>query len=185
MQSLVPTIIAVAMLAGCASTRSPVEEHFDEGSGLTWVSMDEPIVLARTVPLYTVAARDYLYIGPIETNRLGEREHYLWLGLASTVDRSLRGDSAPGADKLLLLIDGTPVAFALSRWVADFEAPHYDVKVPLAGTRRARVSLNQIHRIAEADSLEVHVLSETGASARYELWQGNWPNWGRFPGERF
>ena len=171
--------IASAILAGC--TAAPNREvRFDQESGLTWASMDEAIVLARSAPQYTVAARDYIYIGPVETNQLGERQHYLWLGTASTVDRELRGNSAPDTETLLLMIDGTPVAFALSIWQAEFQTTPYDAQVPIADSWGARVSLDQIRQIAQADSVEVHLVSEAGVTARYELWHGDWLNWVEF-----
>ena len=171
--------IASAILAGCTSAPNR-EVRFDQESGLTWASMDEAIVLARSAPQYTVAARDYIYIGPVETNQLGERQHYLWLGTASTVDRELRGNSAPDTETLLLMIDGTPVAFALSIWQAEFQTTPYDAQVPIADSWGARVSLDQIRQIAQADSVEVHLVSEAGVTARYELWHGDWLNWVEF-----
>lgn len=179
---LLRLLIASAILTGCASAPNR-EVRFHEDSGLTWASMDEAIVLARSTPQYAVAARDYIYIGPVETNWLGEREHYLWLGIASTVDRELRGDSAPDTETLLLLIDGTPVAFPLSIWEAEFQTTPYEAQVPIADTWGARVSLDQIQRIAQADTVEVHLVSAAGATARYELWHGNWLNWVEFSAE--
>jgi len=173
----------VAVLAGCSSTPNR-EVRFHEETGLTWASMDEAIVLARSTPQYTVAARDYIYIGPVETNRLGELEHHLWLGIASTVDRELRGESAPESDTLVLLVDGTPVALPLTTWEAAFESAPYETPVPVAGVQAARVSLDQIQRIARADSVEVQVLSASGSTVRYELWHGNWPSWSNFPAQR-
>lgn len=180
---LFQSLLAFAILAGCASSPNR-EVRFHEETGLTWASMDEAVVLARSTPQYTVAARDYIYIGPVETNRLGELSHYLWLGIGSTVDRELRGESAPDSTTLVLVVDGTPIALPLDTWDADFENPPYEAHVPIAGVRGARVSLDQIQRIAQAESVEVRVVTEGGATTRYELWHGSWLSWTNFPAER-
>ena len=176
-------LCATAILTGCGSTPNR-EVRFHEESGLTWASMDEPVVLARSTPQYTVAARDYIYIGPVETNSLGELVHHLWLGIGSTVDRELRGERAPDSSTLVLVVDGTPIAFPLHAWEAEFEASPYEAQVPITGARGVRVSLDQIQWIAQADSVEVQVVSESGSTARYELWEGSWLSWVDFPAER-
>ena len=181
--SVLQLLIAALVLVGCASAPNR-EVRFHEESGVTWASMDEAIVLARSAPQYTVAARDYIYLGPVETNRLGELEHYLWLGSASTVDRELRGESAPDSATLVLVVDGTPIALPLTTWEAEFETSPYEAQVPITGAQGARVSLDQIQRIARAESVEVRVVSEGDSSVRYELWHGSWPSWTSFPAER-
>ena len=180
---LFQSVVAFAILTGCAYSPNR-EVRFHEESGVTWASMEEAVVLARSTPQYTVAARDYIYIGPVETNRLGELAHHLWLGIGSTVDRELRGESAPDSATLVLVVDGMPIALPLDAWEAEFESPPYEADVPIAGVRGARVSLDQIQRIAQADAVEVHVVTEGGATTRYELWHGSWLSWTNFPAER-
>ncbi len=169
-----------ATFVGCVSFPNR-EVRFHEESGLTWASMEEPIVLARAAPQYATTARDYLYVGPLETNRSGRIEHFLWVGVSSTVDRALRGESAPEARAVLLLVDGLPVALPLTPWKEDFAPSPYAAPVPIAGSWHARVALDQIRRIARADSVEVYLVSDTGASARHELWRGSWSTWLAFP----
>ena len=74
--------VAVVVLAVSACTaQEPLATRLDT-SGLTVVTVDEPVVLARPVRQLTVAARDYAYIGPVQINRMGNRDHYLWVGTA-------------------------------------------------------------------------------------------------------
>ncbi|MGI9258010.1 MAG: hypothetical protein ACR2QQ_04175 [Gammaproteobacteria bacterium] len=174
------SLLVVSILTGCGV--EPVrEELFEERSGLTWASINEPVVLASATPGYTVAARDYLYVGPVETNRLGTREYYLWMGAASTVDRELRGNSLPESETLLIIADGAPVTLALEQWNPGFDDEPYESPVPTTQNWGARVSTHQIQRIARATSVEIQLVSETGESTPYELWDGSWQNWESFP----
>src|SRR4029079_14637894 len=55
---------AVLALAGGAS-RAPLHSQLD-AIGRTWVSMEAPVALARPAPRFSHAARDYLYLAPVE-----------------------------------------------------------------------------------------------------------------------
>ncbi len=171
-------ILITSVVAACAS-QDPVNSRLDS-SGLTVVALDEVIVLARSAPQLSTAARDYVYLGPVEINRMGELNHFVWVGMASTVDRTLAGQPLPKAASLALLVDGMPMELPLTSWETELDTPPYQSKVPVSESFAARASLDQINRIAMATSVEVHIITETGASARYEKWQGEWPDWSAF-----
>jgi len=78
--------LLAACVAACAG-QSALLETLDERTGMTIVRSREPLVFARTEPRYSRSARDYVYLGPLATNRQGVREHYLWVGIATTLDR--------------------------------------------------------------------------------------------------
>jgi hypothetical protein len=168
----------VVITAGCASDE-PLRSTLDD-KGLTWVSMDRTVTLARPVPRFSAAARDYIYIAPVEANDMGTRSHYLWIGLGTTVDRAW-GRAAPNAAvTLVLLLDGKPVALPLSSWDADLNAALYDTPAPVYQVQRARVTLDQLERIATAQSIDVQVVADDGSVAGYELWDGAWSDWHAF-----
>ncbi len=174
------TVAAFAVFAMFAcTTQTPVTSRLDS-RGLTVVALDDAIVLARPVRRLTVAARDYAYIGPVEINRMGQRDHYLWLGLASTVDRAFADVSPADAELLAILVDGQPMILPLTKWSADLDRPPYATVVPVYATLSARASLDQIQRIADATSIEVHIISNSGVAARYRMWQGAWSSWSLF-----
>jgi hypothetical protein len=75
---------AVGCAAGCAA-ESPLTSALDS-KGRTEVRATTVIALARPAPRFSEAARDYLYLAPVEVNEMGLRRHYLWLGLATTID---------------------------------------------------------------------------------------------------
>jgi hypothetical protein len=102
------------------------------------------------------------------------------MGAASTVDRELRGNSLPEAESLLIVADGAPVKLELERWGPDFFSVPYESPVPTSHNWGARVSMDQIQRIARATSVEIRLVSKSGESAPYELWHGRWQNWEEF-----
>ena len=169
-------MVVLILTAGCA-TREPFNSRLDAATGLTVVALHEPVTVARAADRLTVAGRDYAYLGPVEINRMGQREHYLWLGMASTVDRALVGETPPRATELILIVDGVPMRFPLSTWSPQLDTPPYAMIAPVYDSLAGRASLDQINRIAAAESLEVHIVMDVGKSAAYRWWDGSWLEW--------
>jgi hypothetical protein len=165
-------------LAGCAS-RTPLRSQLDE-TGRTWVSMPAPVALARPAPRFSHAARDYLYLAPVEANNAGKRRHYLWVGLGTTVDRRWPWAAPPDVQTLLLVLDGTPLTLPLEPWDAQRGETLYRPPAPTYAVRRASVSLDELTRIAAATSVEAQVVAGDGVALTYELWSGNWSDWSAF-----
>ncbi len=172
---IVIAALAAPVLSGCAA-RTNLTSRLDS-NGLTVVTLDEPIVLARPVRQLAAAARDYAYLGPVEINRMGNRDYFLWVGLASTIDRELVGVSPAEVQELAVLVDGWPMLLPLVHWVADLEQSPYETAAPLYATFAAHASLDQIRRISSAESVEVHLVTESGVTRRYKKWQGDWSSW--------
>jgi hypothetical protein len=165
-------------LAGCAS-HGPSRSQLDE-AGRTWVSMEAPVALARAAPRFSHAARDYLYLAPVEANDAGTRRHYIWVGFGTTVDRLWSWAAPPDSQTLLLVLDGTPLALPLESWDGREGEGLYRPPVPTYAVRRASVSLDQLTRIAAATAVEALVVAGDGNTAAYELWNGHWADWSTF-----
>lgn len=138
------------------------------------VTLTEAVVFARPVRTLAAGARDYAYIGPIEINRMGDRQYYFWIALASTVDRGLAGLVPMDADTVVLLVDESPMVLPLVEWDTTLDIPPYDSTAPIYATLAVHTSLDQIHRIANASAVELHVAADAGSTARYRRWQGTW-----------
>lgn len=169
----------ILLVTGCAS-REPLNSWFDTDTALTYAAMHEPLVVARPVNRVTVAGRDYAYLGPIDINRMGRRDHYLWIGMASTVDRALLDEAQPQAVNLVLIVDDVPMDFPLRPWNPGLEALPYPVSTPVYESFVARASLDQIDRIAAAESVSVQFALHDGRAASYDLWSGSWIDWSGF-----
>ena len=189
--------ILATLLIGC-STEVPKSSRLDS-SGLTVVTHSDAMMLARPVRTLAAGARDYAYVGPVEINRMGKREYFFWVGLASTVDRELNGLTPDDAVALALVIDDEPMVLPLVEWDTDLDLPPYEATAPIYATLAAPTSLDQIHRIATAESVELHIIPDTNDSASYETelgtsastrhgtqyraWHGDWTTWSAFPSE--
>ncbi len=170
--NIIRTAVSVVLLAGCTTQSSSVSRL--DSSGLTVVTLTDAIVFARPVRTLAAGARDYAYIGPIEINRMGDRQYYLWIALASTVDRGLAGLDPAHAVELVLVVDESPMVLPLIEWDTTLDHPPYNSTTPIYATLAAHTSLDQIRRIAGANSVELHFVVAAGNTARYQRWQGEW-----------
>jgi hypothetical protein len=166
------------LLASCASEQA-LNSRLDD-RGRTWLSVDAPLALARPAPRFSRAARDYLYLAPVEANNAGVRRHYLWVGLGTTVDRRWPWAAPPEAATLLLTLDGTPLALPLDAWDGEQGAALYRTAAPTYAVRRASVTLDELERIAAATSIQAAVVASDGSVSEYVLWDGHWADWAAF-----
>ena len=169
---------AALLLAGCAEDAA-LRSHLDD-RGRTWLTVDAPVALARPAPRFSRAARDYLYLAPVEANNAGVRRHYLWVGLGTTVDRRWPWAAPPTASTLLLTLDGVRLALSLDEWQELAGAALYRTLAPVYDVRRASVSLDQLERIAAATAVEALVVAQDGGVTEYDLWSGQWSDWAAF-----
>jgi hypothetical protein len=166
-------LLAATVVAACS--RGPALEQLDERAGMTIVRPAEPLVFARTDPRYSRSARDYLYIAPIETNRQGVKEYYLWIGTASTIDRSFVAATAETPTVLYVTVGGEPMEFPL-RPFADVvrrttASPVYATAVPLRIELGARVTLQQLE-LLDAAGLDTIGVAATDTPLRaYTRWE--------------
>jgi hypothetical protein len=167
-----------ALIGGCAAD-APLKSTLDD-KGRTWVSPDALVTLARAVPRMSNAARDYLYLAPVDINTKGVHRHYLWVGLGSTVDRKWQSSTPATATSVVLAPDGLNIALPLSAWDAAFAPSLFSTPAPVYQVQRTPISLEQLERLARAASVEVQVLAADGSTATYELWDGAWADWEPF-----
>jgi len=169
---------ATLVLAGCAGEHA-LRSELDE-RGRTWLSVDAPLALARPALRFSRAARDYLYLAPLEANNGGVRRHYLWVGLGTTVDRRWPWAAPPDAVTLLLTLDGTPLVLPLDDWDAEQGAALYRPPAPTYAVRRASVTLDELARIGASTSIEAALVARDGSVGDYKLWDGRWSDWAAF-----
>lgn len=169
----------IVLLTGCAAgTNQTLAPRVDETTGETIVTLREAVVLSRPVPYLSTTARDFLYLGPVEVDRTGAQEFYLWVGVGSTVDRELATDEALFTpEEITIFTDSTKQGFELETWHPNADVSPYAVEVPLHQSLRARVTLDELENIARAQSLEAVVSNAAGESARYSFWRGKMPSW--------
>lgn len=167
---------AMLVLNACATSQS-LEPRFDDQTGVTWTTLSEPVAMAHANPQLSTAARDYLYVGPIEMNERGTREDFLWFGLATTVPDVFTADLASMPESLVLQVDGLNFEIPVVQW--DEPAP-YETPATVTHSVTARISLDQIGLIAGAEHVSVELHHEDGSSVAYEHWNGEWIDWVEF-----
>ena len=172
-------LLLTVTLSACA--RTPLEQSRLDSSGVTVVTLDHSLVLSHSLPSIAAGVRDYVYIGPVEINNMGKREYYLWVSLASTIDREFLGLTPTDSSELVLLVDDEPMQFQIVRWRTELDAPPYLSSTPVYATLEAKTTLDQIHRIAAAETVELHLIADSDGGSRYQYWNGDWAAWQNFP----
>jgi len=167
------SLFVAAMLAGCAGGGRL--EQLDEQSGATIVRGPAVLVYARTEPRYSRSARDYVYLGPIDTNRQGVHEYFLWVGVATTIDRGFIAPEASEARTLYVEVQGEPIELPLKSWrelmPTGIKKPMYSTTVPVREELAARVTLQQLALIggASPDSISL-VVGESSSPRTFVRW---------------
>jgi len=176
-------VLPMFWLGGCVSLQSKanLRQYLDEATGTTVTGLQEPIIFSHAEPSVAANARDYIYVGPLETNRMGQRAYYLWFGEWSSVDRIRSPKSEDnGLEDIIVLLDGVPMdlhdSLVSSAKTRIIEAP-YSAPVSSARSVYMRVSRDQLGAIAKADKVVIRV----GGASRiitYDLWSGNIASFG-------
>jgi hypothetical protein len=81
-------MLVLLALTACAERDLWPGQRLDPKTAVNVTLMAEPWVFARPVPMLAANARDYLNVGVMETNRMGERAYWLGVVSWSTIDRS-------------------------------------------------------------------------------------------------
>lgn len=168
----------LVIVQACSSTGSRVTERFDRQSGATIMTAAVPLTFARTDARYSRSGRDYLYLGPVSLNRQGLHEYYLWVGLASTIDRGYLAPARPTPTVLHVIVDDELMEFELRPWDAlvgtRYESPEYPTRVAVRSDFVARVTLDQIERLTRAGIQSVYVADPSGQQTFSGWAPGDW-----------
>lgn len=176
--------VTVGTMSGCgmlqageqpaADSSLDPQEFTDTRSAVTVIGVAEPLVVSHEEPSLAVNARDYLSLGVIEVNRMGDYEHYLVVVAWSTIDRGrIRGmNSRPAVpEQLVLRTDGRTfklVAGTEPDPVRDREL--YPTPSAASARRYFRVDGATLRSIVGAKTIQVRVdLGEDG-TAVYNPW---------------
>jgi hypothetical protein len=153
--------VLALLLGACASVPNdaPVVEQLDEQTGVTVARLGKPIELYREN--YREDGGDrFAFLGPFETNNMGNRVPYLLIGLPENRGTELTP---------VLLVNGTPVTLEAPAREADvaglLESP-YKIPMPWVETYYYRADASLIAQLGEAQSLRIEVLEESRTGPR-------------------
>lgn len=174
-------VACMGLVAVAQAGRSGARERLDEESGITVVTESEPIVFARTEARYSRSQRDYVYLGPVEANRQGTRDYYLWVGVGTTIDRGYLAPSEETPATLFVEVRGEVMELTLEPW-AEREPSLgsvrlYKTPVHLESRLAARVTLDQLTLLAREPLRSVRVADQQGNTKLYFRWDDHdaWP----------
>lgn len=157
-----------------ADTAFAPQEFTDTRTALTVIGAAEPLVVSHEEPSLAVNARDYLSLGAIEVNRMGDYEHYLVVVAWSTIDRGrIRGMSSQPVvpDQLQLRLDGRTFKLAAGTEpdpVRDREL--YPTPSAASARRYFRVDAATLRAAAGAKVIQVRVDRGEDGTAVYMPW---------------
>lgn len=171
LNSVVRTIVIASVLSSCSTSGPLVEQKLDNVTGVTVTRSMAPVVLYRDNSAYAAHARDFVYLGPVEVNRMGSNSYYLWLGIWSTMRDEARSGQRDGFESVILYADGEPLPLEFAGWTLDaigVSEPVYVKPVASAADAYYRVTVDQIRFIAESRDIQLRVGAAQPKS--YALW---------------
>ena len=164
-------LIAALVIAGCATTAPAIREKLDPLTGVTVTFTSTPLILYRENSGQAAFARNYIHMGPIQVNRGGVYQHYLWLAAWNTMESPNIAEHQDDLESIVVFADGEPLFLELAGWTPDAigtSEPVYLKPVSSAVDAYYRVTADQIRLIVEASDLR---LRTSGANSReFVLW---------------
>jgi hypothetical protein len=148
----IATVLALT-LGACAAVPndSPVVEQLDSETGATVARIGRPFELYRESFAHDATAR-FAFIGPFETNQMGNRELYLWVAVPV--------ESPAGSEPLVVEVDGQPLALAAPGRQADFaglRSSPYKIPTPWSAMYYFKIDAAVVGTLGQARTVTVRV----------------------------
>ena len=166
-------LFTILIIAGCASTTPAptVREKLDPLTGVTVTTSDRPLILYHDNSGRAAYAKNYLHMGPVQVNRSGDYQYYLWMAGWSTMQTPGLADRQESLESIVIFADGEPLLLDLAGRTPEVigtSEPVYLKPVASAIEAYYRVTADQIRLIAEARDIR---LRTSGPNSReFGLW---------------
>jgi hypothetical protein len=163
--------LAATAIAGCGTSSQLTTEELDPETGVTVTRSTVPLVLYRDRSARAAYARDFVYVGAMSVNRMGDYNHYLWLGIWSSLSNQLLEQQRDGFESIVIFADGEPLQLELTGWTlasVGISRPAFNRPTASAIDAYYSVTLDQIRLIAEAHDVRLH--TGEASSDSYEPW---------------
>lgn len=159
-------MIVAVIISGCASQSPIIREKLDPLTGVTVTFSNTPLIMYRDDSGRAAFARNYIHMAPIQVNRSGSYQYYLWLGAWNTMQSAGVAEHQDNLESIVLFVDGEPMSLDLVGWTPEAIGTTEPVYLkPVASSVDAyyRVTADQIRLIAESTDL---TLRTSGVNAR-------------------
>ncbi len=170
-------ILATALVcSACTGTAVEVNTpSADARTGEMVVFLRAPIVLTRSMAL-SAHGRDFLYLAPVSANRQGVDAIYLWVGMASTVDRAMTRTAPLEASNLQFVLGDADLVIPLLEW-HDTTPPAPKSAVPADRSLRSVLTVADYDKLVAVGPDKVALLDGTRHVGEFEIWSGSWGAW--------
>jgi hypothetical protein len=154
-----------------------VRERLDERTGVTVTSMGAPLEFYSPRPELGLQATSFAYLGPIEINRMGQRQSYLWLSVL--LGESDRSRSSAGAETVPVLrinaghatLEPDPVS--ADRTHIGLGHRVYERPADWVGEAYYAVTGAQLASLAAAGTITLEISAPSEEPRRYEAWKAD------------
>lgn len=105
-------------------------------------------------------------MGAIEVNRMGTRQHYVWLGISDVEQMASAEEHPDGYDSIVLIAGDQNVRLDVLGWspqAIDASEPVYEKLFANSADAYYRITLDQIRLLSDLDQLK---LRTTGSSRK-------------------
>lgn len=178
----IATLLFVLFAAGGCGTQSasPFVQQLDETTGESLLRTREPLRLVADRPTLSRVGKDYLFAMPVSVSGTERAGTYLWFGFGSTTDRRLTGADVPDVNRIVLLVDGTPMTFDLNAWSAIAASEPVEPGVEHYASFGARVTDSQLKKLAMATEISAYVTNAGNRSPDYRVTAGRATDWASY-----
>lgn len=152
-----------SLLSACATTPSQsVLEKLDPDTATTVTVLNKPVELVAET-LHNAGGDPFAFIGPFETDRMGNRTRYLWLSAPSVPNARLEPR---------LLCDGQPVTLpAVNEGLSHLGLSHppYAKPAPWSMEWYFQLTPETLQCLADAQRVTVETHADTGQSDQFSV----------------
>ena len=150
--------LLLVLIVGCAGPDSLALERMDPLTGVTVTRAPKPMVMYRNLSGQSAFGREYVYVGPVQVNKMGQRNHFLWLGIWRTADASNPAQTIDDFETIVIYADGEPLSLEAAGWTpgaVGLSESAYVKPVASAVDGYYAVTIDQMRLIAESNDLEL------------------------------
>ena len=160
-------LMVVACSTGCSNT-ALTNERLDPVTSVTVRYSEHPLVFFRPVSGRSTFAKDYVNLAPVEINRSGDHQYYIWLGISMADGDATARDEF---ESVIVSADDMELQLVIKTWTTmaiGASQPIYSKPFSTAVDAYYEVSVEQLQLLAEATELRLH----TGGGDRltFEPW---------------
>lgn len=156
-------LAAAALLGACATQQAAVVDRLDENTGVTVTYSRTPLVFSSGKTADSFPQMDLVQVGPVEINRMGTLEYYLWLGITEYRLRDNANSQPPQYESIELDLDGEKVRLDVAGWsYADIgtSEPVYNRLFNTSIDAYYAIELPQISRLIEANEIKLRTAGQ-------------------------